>query len=404
MRYIKGLTILLISQIVAKSDEISSEAQTGIIELPVNNINFKPGEYNEYVGIQNVVLKEKCLHLRTGRQDESLIRWDIKNETENWAFEVVFNNINLNNEEHAELFISYTEDKPLTGTFRGGNGTYDGMRIGLSLYGKSVSIVYAPNEGKDYSGNIGDLHIKRDHIDPQRFRGVENFRLKLISTNKNLKMEVYDADRNNLLYDNFRRYDSENTKYSKPGKYFGVIAHYKNLASGKSFELKKINLYKRTENEEYKMNKKNSVMIPMGYREIKEINHDDSTIKKLIHELELSMVYIKSILGTLPETRLLVFEKSIKKAVDFSNEKIRKINEKLVKKRKIKSTIINFNDFEVKIQKIQRNLSDLIYYANNEEKKSKLFYVKDIFFGLGCIIMYVIVASSVQRLKECQSK
>ncbi len=378
-----------------------------VIELPVNHINFTPGEYNEHIGIQNVVLKKNVLHMRAGKLEESLVRWDLKNTTEDWAFEIKVNNLHLSPEEHSELFLSYTDEKTQTGTFRGNNSIYNGMKVGLSFYGKAISIIYAPNDGKDYSGTLGDLYIKRDHIDPQRFRDVNNFIFKVICTGKNFKVEIYDDDKNKILYDNFRKYDTNVTKFNKPGKYFGIVAHYKNLASGKSFELKKASLYMRIEDKNYDVSKIESSVVPITYREVHEIEHYDSGIQKLIHHLEVSMLYIKNILGPLPETVLYTFENSIKKLMDNSNEKIKKIDERVARFKKMKSSILNLNDFEVKIQKIQRNIRDMAYFTKNNSQYNTIFIVKEFIFGIGCIILYIVISdlfSLIHKRNQLKNK
>lgn len=381
---------------------IACVEQEGVTETAIENFNYIPKIYNKHIGIQNVVLKPKELYLKSGLAKQSLLRWDPPNETENWSFSFKFNELNLASTESAGIYLRYTEEMPLIGNFMGGEGVYHGAVAGMEFQGKTVNIVYAKNEGLDY-GHSEDLIVKRDEVNPIRFKDIKEITMKVISTDKNFKVEIYNEDK--LVYDNFRLYNMGEEGLNKKAKYFGIIANYKNTSSGKAFVLKKAQLYKRIENKTYNVYKVYTEKIKQTYREKDQIVHHDSDIKEYIHKSEVAMNFVKAVLGDLPDTRLAAFEKDTKKELTMMGEKIEKLQQLMKNRGRKNSLNARLNDFEIKVKQIQRTLTDLDYLIENglaaqNEPSSKLKYA---IFAAGCILLYVLGQREVSALRDLKA-
>lgn len=375
----------------------------GVEESPINNFEYPKGSSNEHIGIQNVVLRGNNLYLKSGISEQSLIRWDIPNNNENWAFSLTFNELDLGSNEKAGIYLRYTDEQPLIGKFKGGEGVYNGFTVGLEHVGKSFSIVYAKNDGQDYS-QAEDYVVRKDEINPARFKNVEEITLKVICTNKNLKLEIYERDK--LIYDNFRIYDVKSLKLNKKGRYFGIVTDYSHVPSGKAFELKHAQLYKRIESESYQVYKSYSEKITSSYKDIREINHHDDDVKELIHLSSSVMLYIKNIIGDLPETRLSSLANESKKELGFIGDRIAAL-EKIVKSEKTKSNFDSkLNDFEIRIKQIQGLITDLNFTIEEGVTNTSNYthIIQYIIFGAGCTLLYILGSREISHILELRSK
>ncbi len=373
--------------------------QEGVVETAVEHFSYIPRIYNKHIGIQNVVLKPKELYLKSGLARQALLRWDLPNGTENWSFSFKFNDLNLSSNESAGIYLRYTEEMPLIGNFMGGEGVYHGAIVGMEFSGKVVNIVYAKNEGLDYE-HTEDFILKKDEIHPARFRDLREMTMKVISTDKNFKVEVYDGDK--LVYDKFRLYDMAKEGLNQKAKYFGIVVNYKNTPSGKAFVLKEAQLYKRVEDDTYDVHKIYTEQIKQTYRERDQIAHHDGDIREYIHKSELIMSFIKAVLGDLPNTRLATLEKDTKKEIAMIGERVEKLQQLLKSRGRRSSFNAQLNDFEIKIKQIQRTVGEMDYLiekslVTQKESPSRLKYA---IFAVGCVLLYMLGQRELNALRD----
>lgn len=373
--------------------------QAGVEESLVEEFHYTPDVYSEAIGIQNVVLKPNLLYLKSGVEHNALLRWDPENQTEDWSFSFTFNEPNLGSDEHAGIYLRYTDEKPIVGPFKGGDAVFNGVMIGLEFNGKAVSIAYAKNDGKDYTDM--QVHVvKHDQLNPARFKGVETLTMKVISTSKNFKVEIYDKEK--LLYDNFRLYDTAKYGFNKAGKHFGILADYPHIASGKAFVLHSAQLYHRSEDDKYAVRKSHVDRMKPAVREKHEIKHPNSDVKELIHVAELATAFIQSSIGELPDTSIALAEKELIKDLEVIKEKIEKLKKLGAKKNRKNNLNARLNDFDIKIKQIQRSINDFRFVIENniKNRKEDPFSLRYIIFASGCLVLYILVYREILAIRS----
>lgn len=315
------ISLLLHSLFVCSDASADVNARNGITEHAVDGINFVPHVYNNHIGIQNVIVKPEKLLLRATIDEDAMLRWEIPNKAEEWSFSFTFNELNLSSMEVAGIFLFYTDEKPFVGSFKGGPAKYHGFAVGLEFVGKGVELVYALNNGQDYTNMEEQVPII-DSPNPARFLNVETLTMKVISTKKNFKVEIYDGD--NLIYDTFRFFTKEYLDAGKAGKYFSLFAQYKNVASGKAFEIQSAQLYQREESHQYSTNAVNTRKIQPSIKERNEILHPNVDVQDMILRMNAITSFIKVMIGELPETAITKAEKELVKEVDIVFDRLGK--------------------------------------------------------------------------------
>jgi hypothetical protein len=291
----------------------------------------------------------------------SLIRWDIENPINDWSFTFKFNEPILNSSEKAGIYLHYTKEKPTIGEFKGGNGLFHGFIAGIEFTGKSVDLVYIKNNGEDYT-SLEEFVTQTDSINPIRIKSIETITMKIISTSKNLKIELYNEDK--LIYDNFKIFSVSDLGFNLSGKYLGITADYKNVSSGKAFKLKEAQLYKRIEKADYNIYKSYMSEAKPIIREKEEIHHYDTDVQELIHKIELSNSYIKAILGDLPETTINKAEEGLIKDIKMIEEKVKKLEDSTKSKSKNFDLSHRLNEMEIKIKQLHRSIKDMDYIVD----------------------------------------
>ncbi|KAI5148328.1 hypothetical protein ENBRE01_0261 [Enteropsectra breve] len=380
----------------------TSAQENGYYEEEIARMNYIPGKNNELIGVQNVVLNDEGLFMRSGLFEGSALHWEEEYTEENWAFVCRFNEPNLGAEERASIYMRYTSDTPKIGSFKGGEDAFHGLHVGLEFKGKSVRIVYSSNAGLKYEG-AEEYASHSDFINPRRFRSIDELTLKVISTAKNFKIEIYSKDK--VIFDKFMLFDPSETKLIKAGKYFGIIANYSHAASGKAFILHEAKVYRRTEFESYVPQKSKTVDIVHTARDHGDVNHHNSDIKEFIHIFENISEYLKDILGEFPQTIIMKGNEELSDEINRLAEKVSKLKE--VIKPEHKNTLPNLNSLEIKIQTAMKEINNIHFIAKNTiaaKKQSMNGMLNYGLFGAGCALLGVISYNEVLKFmsfKKC---
>ncbi|KAM0681229.1 hypothetical protein GINT2_000427 [Glugoides intestinalis] len=376
------LSLFLHSLLAYSKASVDKNTTDVVTEHAIDGMNFIPHVYNNYIGIQNVIVKPEKLLLRSTIDDNSMVRWEIPNKTEEWSFSFTFNELNLNTTEMAGIFLFYTDEKAVVGPFKGGPAKYTGFAVGLEFVGKGVELVYALNNGKDYTNMDQQIPII-DSPNPTRFLNVKALTMKVISTKKNFKVEIYDDE--TLIYDTFRFFTKEYLDAGKEGKYLSLFAEYKNVASGKAFEVQSAQLYERKEGAGYSTNAVNTSKIQPFIKQRNEILHPNVDVQDMILRMNAITSFIKVMIGELPETAITKAEKELVKEVDLAFDRISKF-------RNLNSTHSQNGEFSKKINQLDLNFKSLYKKVNeisfildsiNEGKKSKHSMVEYILIAVG---------------------
>jgi hypothetical protein len=375
----------------------------GIVESITHDITYEPHIYNDHIALQNVVVKPNMLYLRSGVNESSVVRWDVENEIENFSFAFRFNKIHMETLESSGIYMYYTEEKQTIGNFKGAQGTFNGFMVGLEFNGKSVDIVFAKNNGKDYE-HIGEYVSRTDSLDPKRFRNVEELTMKVVCTQNNFKVELYDGEK--ILYDNFRIYRTKEKLELKKNMHISIVADYQNVASSKSFVLKEAQLYERKESGEYNMYDSHMEKYKPTYRNKEEIHHSNDDIRELIHRFEMTQAYIKKSMGELSNTKLSAIKEDLTKDLTAVNEKLDKIEniKKAIPKKADFAT--RLNEFEIKIMHLQRSINEFDFIIENlgEKQKTSHHLVEYAILGIGSFGLLVLGVKELINLYDARNK
>ncbi|ORD97299.1 hypothetical protein HERIO_811 [Hepatospora eriocheir] len=306
------------------NSKLLASKQEGVFETPLDNIMYKPLVYNDHASVINTVIKKDKLYMRSFADESSLIRWDTKNEVDNWSFSVTFDEPNLSAVEYGGIYIYYTDETPMLGKFHGAFDTFNGYVMGLETKGVSHDLIFGHNKGVSMI-NMDDYMTKRDSIDPERFRGHSELTMKVIATEKNFKIEIYGDGE--LIYDSFKLTLNELDVHKK-GKYFGIVADYNNVSTAKAYAIKEVKLFSRNETSDYDKSKINQKELKRPeYRYLHQYEHKDEEVNELLHVLTLIQNFVKNAVGDLPNTTIQVAKNEITHQFEIISDYIDKVKQ-----------------------------------------------------------------------------
>lgn len=373
---------------LSRAETSATKTHEGVVEQAMDGINYTPHVYNDHIGLQNVLVKPDKLVLRSSIDESSMVRWDIPNTRDGWSFVVNFNELNLGSSESAGLYLFYTNEKPVIGDFKGANSVFHGCVAGIEFNGKGVDLVYAKNDGLDYR-SVDEYVTKVDSLNPRRFRNIEFLKLKVIATDKNFKVEIYDGD--TIIYDNFRFFAKEDLENHKSSKYFGIFADYKNVSSGKAFEISSAQAFHREELGEYSVSRSYMSKTVPTVTNKNEISHPNTDVRDFIFKVNATTAHMRRLLGELPETILSHSEKELIKEMDALSEKLERLKS-MHRNHITKSGVPSgLNELDLKIKKLSRSIGDIEYaiedFSERASARYSLFEYITVFGGIGAMLV-----------------
>ncbi|KAI4291335.1 hypothetical protein PAPHI01_0609 [Pancytospora philotis] len=376
----------------------------GVTERLVDGIRYFVGTKDSSIEIQNVVEKNERLYMRSGLETHALMRWENPCATDNWAFSFAFNKPHLASDEIAGIYLRYTAEPQLIGNFKGGASVYDGLMLGFEMHGAVPSVAYAMNKGKDYDAAAAKKVVSYDEITPARLRDVEDLTFKIISTSKNLKVEVYGGDE--LIYDNFRVYTTGELGVNKAGGYFSIVANYAGVSSAKAFELRSAELFERAEGTDYATAKSHTKALSKRLRPIEDINHHDVDTTMLIHHGEAAIHSVKTLLGDLPDTKLIVMHGEVSQQLHALDAQLNRLEEALGKRAKSGLSSARLNAFDLRIKRIQRSVSDFQFFVREklqERAPQGSSVLEHLVFAGGVLALYILASRELSALRAVQN-
>lgn len=388
--YIAAIALSAMPAITAEN------AQGKVEESPISEISYVPGIFNELLVLSGVNIQDGETYMRDGISNIAMLRWEKKNTEKNWAFTIEFNEPNLDSNEKAGIYLRYTEERPKTGLYKGGSSKFTGMVAGIEFGGKTANLIFTHNEGKEILG-MEDFYTNSDSIKPSRLKGVSKLKMKIINTEKNIKIELYDEDR--LIYDGFRPVIGKKLPIQGSGGYFGITTAYKEVSTSKIFHLKNAQLYSRLESEDYDPDIRQDTKQKILTREKYEINHPNVDVKDLIHKTEHLLAFIHKIFGDVGSSLIERADEILEKELNTLNDKIKRyININRANENEATKSI-NVNRLEVKIKQLKRKINELNYslHENVSKKSQGLSTKKYLMLMVGSGILGVLIYRELQK-------
>ncbi|ELQ74039.1 putative Concanavalin A-like lectin/glucanase protein [Trachipleistophora hominis] len=342
--------------------------RAGFNETKIENIKYVNDEDKRLLSFDHAIAKNEGIQMRVSAERGSLVDFKNINTKDEWSFEFTFKNLHLNYPEFAGIYLWYTDQKIHSGDFNGVNNKFSGLMTGIEFLGRGLEIVLGSNDGKETPKHPDDIIILRDTVNPERFRDVNDFRIKVISTKKNFKVEIYDGER--LLYDNLRFIEAPILGPREGNKYFSISTQYHKVPADKIFFIRDIQLYERIETEEYDPYLIRAEAPRDLPRYGTDIDHPSKEVQHMISAVEHMMAYLRSILGHPGGSTVLESAMDAKNAVISQQKQIREIlgnTDHLLESLKQNGTRIigsKIGDLELEVKSLQRSLYETQHLIN----------------------------------------
>ncbi|KAM0675002.1 hypothetical protein GVAV_001341 [Gurleya vavrai] len=349
---------------------------------------------------KRAIIRDDHIELRSSANGGSIITFEDANPVDDWAIEFDINLLNLSFPQRAGFYVWYTDHEMLDGSFNGSDGRFNGIMMGLEIVGKSVFLVMSNND-KEYDYSLVDDHnitTAVDSINPARFRNIKNIKMKIISTSKNFRVELYDES-GKLLYDNFRYVNLDGLGDLKNGKNFSITTTYEKTPLSKHFNLKGVRLYERKEEVEYDPYKVYSKLPDENVRWSHHIDHPNKEVRHLIANIDNFIRYIKGMIGQ--PAGLTIFKGLFDTHYEMQlyEKKIEEIQEEIKKKEnipveRIESVIKKFEGIKESCDYIDKSIEEIEYFLRLfEEKHDKRinYVVLIILMGVVGFVVFLIV-------------
>lgn len=357
------------------------------IETLNNSLSYLGGEDTSNLSISNAIVRKDGISMKSSAEKGSLISFNEKNPNDEWSFLFSLKIPQFFPSQFAGVYLWYTQEKLSEGKFRGGISKFKGFMAGIEFSGKSVDLILSSNDGEGDVYDVENLILFKDSINHERFRGISELTVKIISTTKNFKIEIYSGEK--LLYDNLRFKTADILGDRSSGKYFGLTSYYHNVPHSKVFMLKKTALNRREEHESYEPLASKSPKIDKKPRMFDEVMHSNLEVRHLIANIEHYISYIKTMIGdpvgqsifnNIDEIRKELLLLSSKSKLNINRLSENKTKESI---ESLDNVVFRMNDLKMRIGGIEKGLDDidrLIVETNKVEyRKSRFILISFIF-------------------------
>lgn len=372
---------------------------------PDEQVAYHPKGKNETVGVKGTHVESDGLSLRRHTDEGGLVVFLTPNKYDEWSFSYTFTNAPLRFPHIGGVYLWYTSEIQDQGVYRGGHEVFNGVMAGLEFRGSRPEIVMAINDGKKNFMGSEDTTLYRDAINPERLKGVQDITVKVISTHKNFKVELYDGDR--LLYDSFRYYRREDLADTAAGGHFNITSFYDKAPSESVYKLKEAQLFERTETDEYRVHGVHAPPVNRTPRTPDGVIHDDEEIRHLISKMEYLNEYLHLIVG---EPNNSSFDRITHIFVDQLRSHMKKLDDIIatLKNKNSSSTDVKLmtlnekvNGIDIKLQKIQKSFAELDHIIStfkSDHSRSSNFLAY-IILGIGVVGIVFVALKEYSALK-----
>jgi len=253
----------------------------------------------------NVGKVDDALILRSSSGQGSLINLNQEITTDEWAVEFTIKNLLLKDVEKAGFYLWYL-DKPLQkGDYKGGMSNFSGFVTGIEFSKDRADIAFVFNYGLDFNGKE-DETTRLDHINPLLIDNLDEFRVKIIHTHKNFKVELYNI-KGQLLADSFRIHEPLVMNQHVKEKAFAITTDYRYCPNDVFLELKDFKISSRSETENYDVGN-----VHTEYNQYPR-NKSDDELRLAVANLDHFMNYLTIVLGTKDKNSIVEMTIAIKK-------------------------------------------------------------------------------------------
>lgn len=295
-----AIVFLLLSEAVsAKNIEGPHVVETQLFSI------IDSSSLDAHANYVNISKNKELIKLRADNGEGSLLNIKEEITTDNWAFEFKVKNLVMNDVEKAGMYLWYTDKEVTSGSYKGGNPIFNGFVTGIEFTKDRADIVFSFNYGLDFKNK--ELQTMRfDHINPLLIDHLEHLIIKIIHTENNFKVEIYDQKKN-LLSDTFRIHEPMIMNKGPTRKHFAVTTKYENCPNDVAFDLLNMNMNSRNENENYDF-----THVSIDHNQYPR-NKSDNETRIAIADLSHFMNYLLVVLGSKSKNNIIEMTMEAKK-------------------------------------------------------------------------------------------
>lgn len=243
--------------------------------------------------------------LRSSDGKGSLINLNEKIASDNWSAEFVVKNLVLKDVERVGMYLWYTEKRIESGSYKGGDSVFNGFVLGVEFSQDRAELAFSFNYGLDFSRK--DIQSTRhDRINPSLIDHLDHFRVKVIHTEKNFKIELFD-DKGSLISDSFRIHEPLIMNRGNNKKNFAITTTYENTPADVYLELRDFKAHAREETEKY------------DYRDLHTEhnsfprNKSDEELRMAVADIDHFLDYVTVVLGSGKQNSIVQATVEVKK-------------------------------------------------------------------------------------------
>lgn len=318
-----------------------------------------------YAKYENVVKADDKINLRSAKGKGSILNINEEITTDNWSFEFQVKNLIMTDVEKAGMYVWYTDKEVKSGSYKGGNTVFNGFLTGIEFSKDRADIVFSFNYGLDFKNK--ELQTMRfDHINPSLIDHLDHLVVKVIHTERNFKIEIYDT-KNNLLSDSFRIHEPLIMNQGPTRKHFAITTNYEQCPKDIVFDLSSVSISSRKEHETYDYTHIETE--PNQYPR----NKSDEELRVAIADIAHFMNYLVIVLGSKSSNTIVEMAMEAKKKLRMLQSSI----DSLVLKAGKVSTVgqqAHEISLKAKIDDLENSLANNIIKI--EEMKNKFKFTK----------------------------
>lgn len=355
-----GLKLLLFLWSFVATDNVIEDAH--LTESELLTIHDIP-TLETYANYSNISKKNDYIALRSDNGEGSLLNIKEDITTDNWSFEFQVKNLVMNDVEKAGMYVWYTDKEIKSGTYKGGDTIFNGFITGIEFTKDRADIIFSFNYGLDFKNK--ELQTMRfDHINPSLIDHLDQLYIKIIHTEKNFKVEIYDSKKN-LISDSFRIHEPLIMNKGPTKKHFAITTKYEHCSPDLFFELSNLKVNSRTETENY-----DHTHVAIEHNQYPR-NKSDQEIRVAIADLSHFMNYLMVVLGSRSKNSIIEMTLEAKKKLRVLQTTIDGMIQEFTNIQGIDNAVKE-STLKSKIADLESSLANNILRLENMKKKFKI--------------------------------
>lgn len=316
---------------------------------------------------------------------KSELKFETKNPYENWSLELDISIPKLKYPERSTMRLWYSPDEE--------NDSFKGFVATINFIGKEIELSIHIHENKDE-----EEKFVVDYIDRSLLDDYEKITIKIIHTEKNIKLELLHEK--TLIYDHLRLLDKKYFGKHNLGGKFKITADYNHKKNNQKINLYDARLYERKESDNYNVN----------YDEVPTNNEEEEKyeVSGTVASLEQFIKYWDVIFGVPKGITIAKLAKAGRNDYIKLGNEIEKVRKGLQQTKKIDDMVLyeKIANLESFIKNVERKMGDFDTLMKILQKNTSSFSISYAccFFILFTTISFIVYSRNLEHKRESYKK